>query len=1108
MKRKILSILLTLSMMLTLLPVTALAEEPAPETQVTEEAAASHETEAPAEADVPVEQAEVQNEIQPTKEPKAESVLVIISPDGTTEEKPGILGARGAVDGSTVKLLKDITSSGDVFFGEQNAHITLDLNGKTLNAGVTVDNGRSLTVKDSSATSAPVVSGNHQVTYETGKIVNSETAVVVSGKTSMFTLESGMIESLKGPAGVSAIQGGIANINGGYILSQEFGVLVHDAGSTANINGGVIETKDNVAVGGNGSPEKGGTVINISGGKLIGHIKSSGYIACGVYHPQEGLLNITGGEIYADGGVGVLMRAGQMNMTGGTITATGTASGKVGDSKIVANCYGIQLDYESNYPGNKDLSMSAQISGTSTVEAASGVDALNVLKTGAQAPAKTIEVAGGTFSSDPSAYLSADLVVQKQGADYVVGTLDNLAVAQIGENKYTTLGAAVAAAKSGDTIKVLKTIDDLDPISITGGKKVNLDLNSFDLNFKAAKAFIVNNGTLNLVGNGTITAKYVDAYNSALDLTGSNDDVADYSVVTIGEGVTVKSDGSFGGAIFSAKDEKGKATGKAYGAKLIVNGRFESTYGFSINGLVTETTGKNLPEVVVNPTGVITGSSAIYGAGYGNYIIKGTLEGNGEFGIEVRAGNLTVEDGAKITCSADFSDPAPNGNGSTVCGAAIAVSQHTTNLPINVKIMGGTITETGKNGHALYEIDTVKGEAADQVAKDVSITVTGGEFNGKIHSTNKNLTISGGTFAQDVDNAYIAADAAKATVTAADGTVKYAVGQKDIQNAVIAAGSNAQVDVTKGDVALTNVPQDTTVKNSGSGTVTADGKNVSSGSTITPNPKPSHGGGGGSSHSGDYQVIVDDSKNGSVRVNTKWADKGDTVTVTVKPDKGYELDELIVTDKNGDELRVKAKGDDKYTFTMPASKVTVEAFFTEIKAEKLPFVDVPQDAYYYDAVDWAVDNKITSGVTSVTFQPYASCTRAQTVTFLWRAAGCPAPVNTVNPFTDVSADMYYYDAVLWAVERGITMGTTATTFSPDATVTRGQTVTFLHRYAGTPAAETTTTFTDVASGSYCEGAVQWAVENGITNGTTNVTFGPADVCTRGQIVTFLYRFAK
>ena len=259
----------------------------------------------------------------------------------------------------------------------------------------------------------------------------------------------------------------------------------------------------------------------------------------------------------------------------------------------------------------------------------------------------------------------------------------------------------------------------------------------------------------------------------------------------------------------------------------------------------------------------------------------------------------------------------------------------------------------------------------------------------------------------------------------------------------------------------------------------------------------------GSSSDPTYSVTVDKTENGSVTVSPKSASKGDTVTVTVKPDSGYVLETLTVTDKNGNELTLKDKGDGKYTFTMPAGKVEVKATFMEDNSVLNFFYDVPNDAFFYEAVKWAVKSGVTNGLSDTMFGPYESCTRAQIVTFLWRAAGSPEP-KTASSFTDVPVSTYYAKAVAWAVENGITNGMTETTFAPDATCTRGQSVTFLYRaLKGT--ASGSANFTDVKSDAFYADAINWAVANNVTNGTSNTTFSPNADCTRAEIVTFLYR---
>ncbi len=260
--------------------------------------------------------------------------------------------------------------------------------------------------------------------------------------------------------------------------------------------------------------------------------------------------------------------------------------------------------------------------------------------------------------------------------------------------------------------------------------------------------------------------------------------------------------------------------------------------------------------------------------------------------------------------------------------------------------------------------------------------------------------------------------------------------------------------------------------------------------------------GGGSSHSSRYTITVDSVKHGTITVSPKSAYKGDTVTITVKPDKGYELDTLKVLDKDGDKVKITEKKG-KYTFTMPASKVTIKGKFVEEAPEQI-FADVPVDAYCYEAVKWAASEGITGGIGNNLFAPGLPCTRGQIVTFLWRAAGSPAP-KSMSSFADVAEDAYYAKAVAWAVENGITGGTGNGKFSPDATCTRAQAVTFLYRASGSPAVSGSAAFSDVAADAYYASAVKWAEKNGITGGIGGGLFGSGNNCTRGQIVAFLWR---
>ena len=270
-----------------------------------------------------------------------------------------------------------------------------------------------------------------------------------------------------------------------------------------------------------------------------------------------------------------------------------------------------------------------------------------------------------------------------------------------------------------------------------------------------------------------------------------------------------------------------------------------------------------------------------------------------------------------------------------------------------------------------------------------------------------------------------------------------------------------------------------------------------------------YNGGGGSSSSPSYPVSVPDkTDHGSVTVSPKNASAGSTVTITVKPDSGYVLETISVTDKNGKELKLTDKGNGKYTFTMPASKVEIKVTFMEDNSVLNFFYDVPNDAYYYEAVKWAAENGITGGVGNSLFAPNQPCTRAQIVTFLWRAAGSPV-VNYLMPFTDVDEGAYYAEAVRWAASTGIVTGLTETTFGTDSVCTRAQAAAMIYRCAQAQGKGFTGAwmfhlpFTDVPEWAY--ESVAWCYMNGVTTGVNETAFAPGNDCTRAQIVTFLWR---
>lgn len=454
-----------------------------------------------------------------------------------------------------------------------------------------------------------------------------------------------------------------------------------------------------------------------------------------------------------------------------------------------------------------------------------------------------------------------------------------------------------------------------------------------------------------------------------------------------------------------------------------------------------------------------------------------------------------------------------------------------TSNAVNVTITKADVTNTAKeNAHHtfgttydvsnLFNIDPNAGKATYTLAENTDGNAGAATLEGNILTITKAGVIKVSLTTAETDN-YKAGSAVTATliVDKAAPTVKISADQTSLTGSgtvkltVTSNGvpTNGKIKVTcdngitvtenEGGISAT-LPNETKTYTFTATYAGDDNHEKASGTCKVPVTRRSSSGGSSSSDR-SYAVTAPSTKNGDVTVSPKNASKGDRVTITVTPDKGYELDSLTVKDASGNKLKLTDKGNGKYTFTMPGSKVTVSAEFVEEQAASI-FADVPTDAYYAKAVEWAVKKGITNGKANGLFGSNDPCTRGQIVTFLWRAAGSPAPKGTAKVPGDVLPGSYCYDAVAWALENGITNGLADGTFGVNNTCTRGQSVTFLYRAMGT-APTTVNGFTDVESNAFCAEAVAWAVENGVTNGTSASTFSPSNGCTRAQIVTFLFR---
>ena len=579
-------------------------------------------------------------------------------------------------------------------------------------------------------------------------------------------------------------------------------------------------------------------------------------------------------------------------------------------------------------------------------------------------------------------------------------------------------------------------------------------------------------------------------------------------VGTPGEDLSISLDNGESSAPAVAVAEGASATIK--GGELTSSGApvFELAEGASLTlkgGTISNTSEEGTPAIEV-----AGGAELIYADGADVEISAADVgeEGAAAKAVSLGAGaKVQVADTKVTVASAEETEETKNyidNHGVMVLSAGATKGED--NAPMNAAlVMGdGTIIEGSESAAPIYTVDE-KGKITTAVPAGGKVTDSKG---GTVEMPNGGSVTSSeedGTNIVKVPATSISLNESSVTLysntTPNTVTLIATVEPNTTTDTVTWSSDNASVATVSNGVV-------TAVAN-GTATITAKAGDKTATCTVTV--KTYSSGGGSSSDDSDptYSISTPDKvTGGSIKVTPSRASAGTRVTITAKPSSGYELDELTVTDRKGNELKVTDRGDNKYTFQMTNSKVEIEVSFTKIEDETPPipetdFVDVPANAYYADAVKWAVEKGITSGTSATTFSPDMSCTRAQMVTFLWRAAGSPKAAGS-NPFTDVSSSAYYYDAVLWAAEQGITSGTSATTFAPDATVTRGQTVTFLYRAAGSPTV-TGSSFADVAADAYYADAVAWAVSEDITAGTGGNLFSPDAICTRAQIVTFLYR---
>ncbi len=1089
MKRKFLSILLTLAMALTLLPTAAMAEG---------------------------EPAEV-----PAGEGSAPEYVAQIG----DKQYATLQAAVDAAKNKTVKLIADTTENVTI----STYGVTLDLNGFTLNGStgkrepaLTVSNAR-VTVQDSSAAQTGTIKRDD--TAENSGI-SSHYVIDVQGGSGFLLFKSGNVTNGSGAGGTKGaslvrigddkykvqptmtIKGGTFTQDNFIALKVDYGTLYVTGGTINSKNSYAVENwlnatiKDNAVVNGNVSSwtYSGGSnsTTTISGGTVNGDVESISYDGTA---GKKASVSITGGVVNGTLMTGIYGSATAPTKDMATIEVTsGTFKNDpskyvVEDSAVTKNednTFGVAKAYlakvgETSYYTMDDAFKAQTASGEAIV-------LLRDYTTGSPFNSgsinRTVDLNGHTWTCTGTGANSAAFEINYANASLTVKN-GKIVSSQLVGLIPSAMGGTIKYDNSSLTFENVEMSTTATSGIETNGNNTNDTVTLINSTLNVPNGFGIyfpSSGTLT-IDNSTINAKTMGVQVCAGSLN-----INDGSKITVsGDAVPkTENDGAIqDGAAISIVNRSGY---KGLDSIAVTGGSFKAkggnaaikAYDWDNDKKETAFTAKDKVSV---SGGYFTSDPTAYLAA-GKYVIKSDKAGYThtvtntkpaeapvfvQENTEAKHGDSVSADIKNQMTTEVLGKTEVNGVADAVNEDALlnkvkvdvtdnAVNKVDVEVKVDVQLTGGDLSDGAKNKTLTFEASPVATIKVNNVEKATNVKVSNSMLNGKAITVK--LPLPAGFNPEQIKH------------ISSDGSVEYFLKT---------AKRGANTFEIKDGCAVFTITKFSTFELSGTVTYVA----------------PSSGG-GSSSSSRRYDVSAPSVKHGDVTVSPKRASKGDTVTITVKPDSGYELDTLTVKDVSGSKIKVKDKGDGKFTFTMPASKVTVSAEFAEI--ETLDFADVSTDAYYYEAVKWAAKKGITGGTGDGTFNPNGACTRAHIVTFLWRAAGSPAPKSTVS-FADVPAGSYYAKAVAWAVENGITLGTGDGTFSPNATCTRAQSVTFLYRALGT-APTTVNGFTDVTADAFYADAVAWAVESGVTNGTSASTFSPNNGCTRAQIVTFLYRTMK
>lgn len=989
-------------------------------------------------------------------------------------------------NGGKVVLTADIEGVDSNLFINSGNELDIDLAGHTINMNgfSLVSNGGEIVIRDNTAGFVDIRE-DWSVRYSAGKITTSENAgtspvTVQNGGT--VDIRSGIVEcvSTVGASAISCIgnqdpatwetpKPSSVSLNGGYVRGYAYGIYVSGNGASVLVNDGAVEAAY-AAISGNGTvsnvKNEGGTSITVNGGYVIACDPNGPNDMKGcIYHPQDGSLVVNDGVLHAVNGFGILLRAGDLRITGGSVDATGSVSGTFADGSTTVSSNAVYLDYAADYPGAKSTPNEFEMTG-GTVSCDKSL--APVVKTDASAEGiKTSEaITGGTLKGGD---IAEGLVVpgMKIDADGRVVVDEKTAVATVGSVGYTTLSAAIAAASNSGTVVLKSNVNE--SVSIEEGATVTIDLNGCKITNTEGNHTITNNGTLTVkdsAGGGVV------------------DNTVHQKAALLNEGeVTV-----YGGK-FTRSEEKGTTAGSGGNSYYVVVNRG----GMTFEGGEVTSTGcysslvQNLGEMTVNKGSFSNGGIALKND-----------EGSGfDAVLEINGGTVTADQAVQNWGTAVIKGGELNGKVATwnyEDGTGWGMTTIEDNAVVNGDVLSGNYADSHKIPFVTISGGTINGSLVKVThtgADDATVVVEEPNFGLSI------IKVAGGAIeATDGNKKAIPYFIADGNVAKVDSNMLQIVGRGNL-------GAGEYIVADGADITPDDLADGLEVVENEDGTFTV----VEPDRPVTPPTKPS------------YDVTVDQPENGAVELSAKTAKEGQKVIVTVKPDEGFELASLVVADEDGNALKLELSADGTYSFEMPAGDVTVHAAFECDGGELCPshgFTDVDQSQWYHAAIDWAVEAKVLNGIDGTTLMmPDAEITRAQMAQVLWNVEG-NEPAASEAAFSDVDPGEWYVGAISWAVESGVFEGYAGTSlFGPDEPLTREQAALVLQRWSelngedvsgradlsGYPDAELVS--------DWALDGVSWAVSAGILKGVDQedgtALLDPAGTATRAQVAALMMR---